>query len=181
MMKNDALLDALGYTIDEVIGKDFLLFIPTREHDKLLKRFEDLSKHHKLASGENYLLTKDGHEILAEWHNRLIFDKNGELDFVFGFGADITERRAAEETLRQNEKKFRSLYEGSRDAIARSDMDGRILDTNKAFQELTGYSAQELSRMTYQDMTPKKWHKVEFEVVKASLTGATCHYLKKST
>ncbi len=97
MMMNDALLDALGYTIDEVIGKDFLSFIPTREHNKLLKRFEDLSKHHKLTSGENYLLTKDGREIFAKWHNRLIFDKNSELDFVFGFGVDITERKQTEE------------------------------------------------------------------------------------
>ena len=48
-------------------------------------------------------------------------------------------------------------------------MDGRILETNKTFQELTGYSAHELSRMTYQDLTPKKWHKVEFESVQASL------------
>ena len=93
LMKNDTLLNALGYTIDEVIGKDFLAFIPKREHDKLLKRFEDLSKHHKLTSGENYLLTKDGREILAEWYNRLIFDKNGEIEFVFGFGIDITERK----------------------------------------------------------------------------------------
>ena len=93
LMKNDTLLNALGYTIDEVIGKDFLAFIPKREHDKLLKRFEDLSKHHKLTSGENYLLTKDGREILVEWYNRLIFDKNGEIEFVFGFGIDITERK----------------------------------------------------------------------------------------
>ena len=77
--------------------------------------------------------------------------------------------RQIEEALRESEDNFRGLYEGSRDAIGLSDMDGRLLETNKAFQELTGYSAQELSKMTYQDLTPKKWGKIEAEVVKESV------------
>ncbi len=109
MMVNDALLDAQKYTNDEVIGKYFLSFIPEREHSELLKRFEKLSSHHEIASGENYLLTKDGREIFTEWHNRLVFDKNGELDFVFGFGFDITDRRAKEEELRKHREHLEEL------------------------------------------------------------------------
>ena len=92
---------------------------------------------------------------------------------------DSIVHRQIEEALSESEDNFRGLYEGSRDAIGHSDMDGRLLETNKAFQELTGYSAQELSKMTYQDLTPKKWHKIEAEVVKESVDKKYLPLLEK--
>ena len=62
---------------------------------------------------------------------------------------DITERKRMEEALRANEQRYRSLYEGCPDGYARVTMDGRIVESNKAFQEMVGYSAEELSKLTY--------------------------------
>lgn len=82
---------------------------------------------------------------------------------------DITKRKRMEEALRENEQRYRNLYEGCPDGYARVTMDGRIVESNKAFQEMVGYSAEELSKLTYQELTPKKWHKIDAEIVQAIL------------
>ena len=57
---------------------------------------------------------------------------------------DITERRAVEEALRQNEKKYRSLFNSIRDAILVANTNRMIIDCNPAFRELFGYSREDI-------------------------------------
>ena len=40
-----------------------------------------------------------------------------------------------------------------------------MVESNKAFQEMVAYSADELSKMTYQELTPKKWYEKDAEIV----------------
>ena len=79
---------------------------------------------------------------------------------------DTTERRHAEQALRESEERFRTLYESSRDGIAAADLDGRITGCNRAYADMLGYSREELQRIRYQDMTPSKWHAVNADVVR---------------
>jgi diguanylate cyclase (GGDEF)-like protein/PAS domain S-box-containing protein len=57
---------------------------------------------------------------------------------------DITERKRSEQALQENEKKYRSLFEGSRDAIYLTAPDGQLMDANQAFLDLFGYSREEI-------------------------------------
>lgn len=57
---------------------------------------------------------------------------------------EIEERKEIEKTLRESQLRYRSLFEGSRDAIFISDAKGRILDANDAAVQLTGYSKSDL-------------------------------------
>ncbi len=57
---------------------------------------------------------------------------------------DITERKRSEEAIQESEKKYRSLFEGSRDAIYIAATDGRLIDANQAFLDLFGYSREEI-------------------------------------
>jgi PAS domain S-box-containing protein len=67
--------------------------------------------------------------------------------------------------LRASEEKYRLLYESLRDAFVSVDMSGRILEVNPAFCVLTGYSQEDLGRLTYLDLTPAKWHPAEARIV----------------
>ncbi len=58
---------------------------------------------------------------------------------------DITERKRSEEAIQESEKKYRSLFEGSRDAIYIAATDGRLIDANQAFLDLFGYSRGDYS------------------------------------
>lgn len=78
---------------------------------------------------------------------------------------DITERRKVEDALRASEERYRRLYECMMDAYVSVDMTGRIQEFNPAFQTILGYSADELRQMTYEDLTPEKWHAFEAGIV----------------
>ncbi len=66
-----------------------------------------------------------------------------------GFITDITERKKAEQNLRENEAKLRNLYELSPLGIALTDIQGRFLEFNNAFVDICGCSAEELEKLNY--------------------------------
>jgi PAS domain S-box-containing protein len=78
---------------------------------------------------------------------------------------DITERKKAEQTIRQSEKRYRELYEGSRDGYAMVNMEGKILESNSVFKEMLGYTDEELLEKTYEEITLAKWHAMEAEII----------------
>lgn len=108
-------------------------------------------------------------------------------DRVLAVINDITEHTGlmdldlANKALRKSEAKYRQLYESMSDAFARVDMNGRISETNQAFEALVGYTAEELSRLTYADLTPERWHEAEARIVKEQIlpTGASEVYVKE--
>ncbi|MFO8034670.1 MAG: PAS domain S-box protein [Candidatus Bipolaricaulota bacterium] len=63
---------------------------------------------------------------------------------VTGMIMDITDRRRAEEALRESEERFRLLFERLADAVFITEDDGRILEANEAAVAQTGYSREEL-------------------------------------
>jgi len=112
LMVNDVMLHTLGYTAGEVVGRDYLTtFVPERDRGSLSQVFERLAKSHEPTLNENRILTKEGQELLVEWHGRPIFRENGEFDFFFGVGTNITERKRTEEDLREARRKMERLHE----------------------------------------------------------------------
>ena len=79
---------------------------------------------------------------------------------------DITERKQAEEALRESEERFRTLYESSLDGIAAADLDGYIMECNQAYAEMLGYTREELRGIRFQDLTPSKWHALNADFVR---------------
>src|SRR5262249_17037423 len=72
---------------------------------------------------------------------------------------DITERKQAEEALRESEARFRGLVESNLIGIAVSDLDGTIREANEAFLSLMGYTQVDLAagRMQWAAMTPPEY------------------------
>jgi PAS domain S-box-containing protein len=75
----------------------------------------------------------------------------------------------AERALRSAEQRYRRLHESMRDAFVSVAMDGRILESNPAFQQMLGYSPEELASLTYVDITPERWHAQEERVVEEQI------------
>ena len=92
-----------GYSFDEVKGKPFWDFLllpeeikPVRSVFKELKAGQFPNKH------ENYWVAKDGNRYLISWTNTALFNTQGDVEFIIGTGIDITERKLAEEALRES-------------------------------------------------------------------------------
>jgi len=75
-------------------------------------------------------------------------------------------RREAEEALHESEERYRSLYESSKDGIGFYDMQGNFLNANRALLDMVGYTEEEIKKLSYQQLTPKKWHDMEADIVK---------------
>ena len=105
---------------------------------------------------------KDGKVKWIEIVTKFQYAKDGTIE-VLGVSRDISERKKTEEALTVSEKKYRDLYESIMDAIVVVDMEGMITDANGAFQNMLGYTLNELTSLNYLDLTPKKWHKFEIE------------------
>lgn len=66
---------------------------------------------------------------------------------------DVTERKLAEEARRASEGRWRAIFDNSAVGIGLADLHGKITAANRAFQEMVGYSEDELRSMTYMDIT----------------------------
>ena len=81
-----------------------------------------------------------------------IRDKLGNVIGVSIFGNDITERKKAEEALRESEHRFKTIIRNLPGAVFAHDLEGRISFVNRAASVNTGYSEQELLNMTVPDI-----------------------------
>ena len=79
------------------------------------------------------------------------------------------ERQRIERALQENEAKYRRLHESMTDAFVSVDMAGNILECNRSYQAMLGYSEEELRRLTYVDLTPEKWHAFEAGIVEKQI------------
>jgi PAS domain S-box-containing protein len=110
----------LGYSEEEIIGKNWLdNFIPKR-YKKLVKAvFENLisGKYESLERYDNPILTKNGEERIVQWNNIILKDNEGNITGTLSSGQDITEKRIAEEEkqdllhdLEERIKELNGLY-----------------------------------------------------------------------
>jgi formate hydrogenlyase transcriptional activator len=150
-----------GYRSDEIIGHHFSQFylredIESGKPNKELLtaaaqgRFED----------EGWRVRKDGSRFWANVMITAVRDKNGK---VLGFSKvtrDFTERKKAEEAVRLNEERFRSLFEFSPDAIIVTDQDGKIAETNGQVEKFFGYARNELLGETVEMLVPERFRHI---------------------
>ena len=146
IMINQYMLKTLGYKADEVVGKDYLsTFIPERDRDTLVSVFNNLAAKHKHTLNENHVHSKDGREFLVEWHGMPVFDTNEEFKYFYGIGINITDRKRAEEALRESEDKYKSLTNNLNVGVYRNTVGakGKFLEANPAIVEMFGFDSRE--------------------------------------
>jgi diguanylate cyclase (GGDEF)-like protein/PAS domain S-box-containing protein len=144
-----------GHRADEVIGQPVTLLIPERYRDLCVAGL-----HRYLRTGEAHVvggttelvgLRKDGSEFsmemsLGETH------VDGERLFM-GIIRDITERKRAEDALREARDRIGSVFDHAPIGMAVVSLEGRYLQVNRSLCEMLGYSEEKLRALTWQEIT----------------------------
>ncbi len=95
--------------------------------------------------------------------------REGIFDGAVAVVRDITEQRMYNETLMASERRYRDLFNNIHDGSTLIDMEGRIIDFNQPFENLLGYSREELLRMTAWDLTPERWHDLDKTIIREQI------------
>ena len=104
---------------------------------------------------EEKLLNASG-EMEYHLHNMYpVFNKEGALQMMMGYGQNITDRVQEQEALRTSRDTFASAFDYSGIGMALVSLDGKWLDVNNVLCEMTGYTKDELLKLSLQDITYK--------------------------
>ena len=152
---NQAELDLLGYSREEYVGRHITEFhVDQPVLSDILRR---LSCGETLRDYPARLRCKDGsvREVLINSNARF---EDGQFVHTRCFTRDVTDRKTAEERLRQSEAMARAIFESSLDPLITMDEEGRIQDFNPAAESTFGYSkAQAVGRMFADLILPPHW------------------------
>jgi PAS domain S-box-containing protein len=135
-----------GYAADEIIGQHFSRFYTDEDRaTELPARALDTARNEGKFESEGWRVRKDGTRFWAYVVIDPITAPDGELIGFAKITRDLTERKAAEETLRQNQEQFRLLVQGVTDyAIYLLDPDGTVTNWNLGAQRIKGYAPDEI-------------------------------------
>ncbi|MDJ1484540.1 PAS domain S-box protein [Cytophagaceae bacterium YF14B1] len=133
------------------------------------------------SSEEEYIIREDGTTVWMRWEARPWYTLEGQIGGILLFTEDITSRKQAAEQIKENEEKFRTMFNLSPVGMALTDpKTGRYVEFNNAFAESTGYFREELKSMTFQDLTPPEYEDSDkAQIILAGETGQYGPYEKE--
>jgi PAS domain S-box-containing protein/putative nucleotidyltransferase with HDIG domain len=136
------------------VARDLYLLPSRREEFKRL-----LETNKCVTDFEAQIRRRDGSLLWISENARAVRDTDGTVLYYEGTVQDITARKRTETTLRESEQQIRTLFEATAVGITLVDMQGQILRSNPAFQQIMGYTEEELTgtafaRLTHPDDAP---------------------------
>ncbi|KPJ54551.1 MAG: hypothetical protein AMJ37_00410, partial [Dehalococcoidia bacterium DG_18] len=142
---SEALLRMSGYSRkEELIGRNGLQFIAEKDRANAIEDMMKAVEGGYSAAREYTFVDKDGKEFDAEASGSVLRDSTGNPAGFISVIRDITERKRAEEVLRESEEKLRVMFESMSDGVAITDLKGKILDVNEAILRMSGFSREEI-------------------------------------
>jgi len=126
-----------GYDSEELEDVDwFETLTPKDRYPQVWEEFQRLIAEGRLDRFENPILTKSGEERYIVWRNSVL-RRRGKVVGTASIGIDISERKRAEEALRDSEQKLLAVFMSVPVGIAVSDPgDGRIYDVNREYERM---------------------------------------------
>jgi PAS domain S-box-containing protein len=134
--------DLLGFRPEEVVGRSVFSFMVPSESDRVAERFRAC-----VASGlpidrmEKTNLRKDGRSVVLETNGVLVRNAAGEVIGFRGIDRDITERKAAEEELREHSRQIEALRQVGLELMSELDIESLLRSVASRAMELIGASS----------------------------------------
>ena len=148
---NPFMSELLGYPRDELLGKELWEIGLLKDEKASRAAFRELQRKHFIRYENLPLENKAGQRREVEFVSNL-YDEGGRKVIQCNI-RDITERKRAENSLRESEERFHAIFTQATAGIAQTDLDGRFTLVNKCYCDITGREAKELLGTKMQDIT----------------------------
>lgn len=174
---NDACCRRFGLSREQVAGKSFLPLILEEDRASVEAQLASLSPAKPVITIEERIRTPDGAIRWYQWTNRGFFTDDGALREVLAVGRDITERKRAEDALRESEMNYRTVIDTTGMGYNVVDAAGRVLDANEEYVRLSGHDslAAILGRPVTDWTAPHDRERNAREVALCAAEGAVRH------
>jgi methyl-accepting chemotaxis protein len=152
---NDNFLDAMGYTLQEIQGHHHSMFVDPAYRDSAeYQEFWAKLNRGEYTAAEYKRLGKGGKEVWIQGSYNPILDLNSKPFKVVKYATDITEQVEAQKVNRRLSK----VFTDAADAIIIEDLNGIVLDTNRAAESDYGWPREELIGQPVKVIVPAELH-----------------------
>jgi len=117
------------------------------------------------------IVRRDGEERIIQSSGSIETGERGQPIRMFGTAQDVTERGRIEQELRQSEERYRDLVENAHDLIYEHDLKGNYTATNKAVEQITGYSLEESLELNLAQTVAPDYQEKAQEMLRRKLAG----------
>ncbi|TGM89771.1 PAS domain S-box protein [Leptospira licerasiae] len=158
-----------GYSSDEILGSNFDRLVSKESKNSESKINHKVISEKETANFESVRKSKGGHSIEMSITLSPMFDSEGKIIGSAEIARDISERKRMESS-------FRSAFEYSAIGMAILDPDGKWIQVNGNLIKLLGYDWEELSKLTFTDITYPEDIGKDIQLLKETLEGKRSGY-----
>ncbi len=163
----------LGVERSFLIKKPFSLYIAFGSRDVFYLHLRKVFRIDTRQTCEVKLMGKDGIQFDARLESLAVQDSKGNFSQCRTAISDITERKKAEEAIRESEERYRSLVESANDIIVMVSPEGIIISLNPAFERITGWACEEWLGKKFSPLIHPDDLPVAMEVFQHTMSGKT--------
>lgn len=150
---NKPTLELFECSKDDLQDLDDFMFFP-KDTAIQLHRIDDYVFREGQMSHEEIITSDDKGERRVYWEVKTpLQDEHGNVEALCGISTDITRQKTEEESLRESEERFHSLFDSAAIGMAVVDLQGRFVNVNKALCDIIGYSEEDIIKKTFMDIT----------------------------
>jgi len=150
---NPAWQNQLGYSLDELKAQPFIDFVHPEDRDRTAAETAKLAEGGLTVHFENRYLAKNGRYHWLLWSAVAVPDE----EVIYAVAHDITERKVAEQALRESEQRFRSVIAAMAEGVVVQDEDGFITSCNESAERVLGLTREQIMGRTSID---PRWYAV---------------------
>lgn len=180
---NNSFCETFGYECNEILGKHITIIGSENNSDSILNKFSPSNVTGGWI-GEINVTKKDGTEFLSSLSTSVIINDDGVPSALIAILSNITERKKAEEALKESEERFRSLIDNMIEAALIVDWNGTIIFTNNSAAKLVGLKVpqQGVGKKVYDFLRPDFIEKVTQAIdrIKSDPTPLIDEYIIKT-
>ncbi|MGD9973749.1 MAG: PAS domain S-box protein [Desulfatirhabdiaceae bacterium] len=151
---NQAQTKVLGYSKESLIGQPTQIFGEDPFQRVSQKEIVENTVKNGFWRGEVIHYDLSGQAHILDCRTQVVFDRQGKPMALCGIATDVTDYKRSEKALLESEVKFRTLVDQAPAALFLHDMDGNIVDVNRAASKGYGYPTEQLLKMKANDIDP---------------------------